>query len=62
MLQKAAIIGIIGGMGPEAGRILHGLIIEETKKLRHVSQDQDHCDVLHFALPSIIPDRATYIF
>lgn len=62
MLQKAAIIGIIGGMGPEAGRILHGLIIEETKKLRHVGQDQDHCDVLHFALPSIIPDRATYIF
>ena len=62
MLQKAAIIGIIGGMGPEAGRILHGLIIEETKKLRQVNQDQDHCDVLHFALPSIIPDRATYIF
>ncbi len=62
MLQKAAIIGIIGGMGPEAGRILHGLIIEETKKLRQVEQDQDHCDVLHFALPSIIPDRATYIF
>lgn len=62
MLQKAAIIGIIGGMGPEAGRILHGLIIEETKKLRPVGQDQDHCDVLHFALPSIIPDRATYIF
>ncbi|AIL13569.1 hypothetical protein IM40_08885 [Candidatus Paracaedimonas acanthamoebae] len=62
MLQKAAIIGIIGGMGPEAGRILHGLIIEETKKLRHIGQDQDHCDVLHFALPSIIPDRATYIF
>lgn len=62
MLQKAAIIGIIGGMGPEAGRILHGLIIEETKKLRHVSQDQDHCDVLHFGFPSMIPDRATYIF
>lgn len=62
MLQKAAIIGIIGGMGPEAGRILHGLIIEETKKLRHVGQDQDHYDVLHFALSSMIPDRATYIF
>lgn len=62
MLQKAALIGIIGGMGPEAGRILHGLIIEETKKVRLVAQDQDHCNILHFSLPSLIPDRATYIF
>ncbi len=56
------IIGIVGGLGPEAGRLFHGYIIEETPRLKPVHVDQDHIDVIHFSLSSIIPDRASYVW
>jgi aspartate racemase len=61
-MRQTGLIGILGGLGPEAGRLLHGYIIEEAARFKEVTCDQDHYDVLHFSLPSIIPDRASYIF
>ena len=61
-MKQTGLIGILGGLGPEAGRLLHGYIIEEAARFKAVSCDQDHYDVLHLSFPSIIPDRASYIF
>ncbi len=61
-MSKQKLIGILGGLGPEAGRLLHGYIIEETARQKNITCDQDHCDVLHMSLPGMIPDRASYIF
>lgn len=47
-------IGIVGGMGPQAGVILQQYIIEETAAKR----DQDHVQVVTFTNPQI-PDRTT---
>ena len=61
-MKQTGLIGILGGLGPEAGRLLHGYIIEEATHLKSVTCDQDHYDVIHFSIPSIVPDRASYIF
>ncbi|MFN7709577.1 MAG: aspartate/glutamate racemase family protein [Holosporales bacterium] len=55
-------IGIVGGLGPEAGRLFHGYVIEETSRMKPVHVDQDHIDVIHFSLSSMIPDRASYVW
>jgi aspartate racemase len=62
MMKQTGLIGILGGLGPEAGRLLHGYIIEEAARLKSITCDQDHYDIVHLSLPSIIPDRASYIF
>lgn len=49
-------IGILGGMGPEAGVYLHQKIIEKTP----AQFDQDHVPVLLYTCPQI-PDRKTCI-
>jgi aspartate racemase len=51
-----AILGIFGGMGPEATANLYQTIVEITP----AAQDQDHVPTLIFSFPQI-PDRTTSI-
>lgn len=50
--ERVIIIG--GGVGPQAGTLLHNYIIENTLT---DGTDQDHLDVYHFSRSSDIPDR-----
>jgi len=50
--EKIIIIG--GGVGPQAGTVLHNYIIENTLT---DGTDQDHLDVYHFSRSSDIQDR-----
>ena len=61
-MSQQRLIGILGGLGPEAGRLLQGYITEESMRQRTIRCDQDHFNVIHLSLPSLIPDRASYIF
>jgi len=50
-------IGIIGGMGPQAHNNLFECIIQNTK----VKKDQDHLPVLLWSEPSSIADRSEFL-
>ncbi|MCK5675356.1 MAG: aspartate/glutamate racemase family protein [Spirochaetales bacterium] len=54
MMNNEKVIIIGGGVGPQAGTILHNYIIENTLTN---GTDQDHLDVYHFSRSSDIPDR-----
>ena len=54
--KKLKTIGILGGMGPEAGAHFFELIIRETAAAR----DQDHAPVIVCSLPQV-PDRTEAI-
>jgi len=49
-------IGVLGGMGPEAGAYLFEMIIRETA----AGRDQEHAPVVLFSLPQV-PDRTEAI-
>ncbi|HOC89519.1 MAG TPA: amino acid racemase [bacterium] len=51
------ILGIFGGMGPEATANLYQLIVERTPATR----DQEHIPTLIYSLPTV-PDRTASIF
>ena len=51
------IIGILGGVGPMAGILLHTKIINKT----NVKRDQEHLDIVHLSLPQYIGDRTSYL-
>ena len=51
-MNKPYRIGILGGMGPEAGILLQTLIIQETP----AKKDQDHLEVFVYTNPHV-PDR-----
>ena len=55
--MERGIIGIAGGMGPEAGISLSGMIIRHTV----AGCDQDHLPVVLFSIPEIMPDRTAFI-
>ncbi len=54
-------IGIVGGVGPEAGTLLHRFIIEETAKLKKVGRDQDHLLTHHISASPWITDRTNFL-
>jgi aspartate racemase len=54
--RKLRTIGILGGMGPEAGALFFERLVRETAAAR----DQDHPPVLLYSLPQI-PDRTPAI-
>ena len=54
--KKLKTIGVLGGMGPEAGAYLLERIIHETAAAR----DQDHPPVIVYSLPQV-PDRTEAI-
>ncbi len=51
------IIGIVGGIGPEAGVYLHNKIVKLTK----AKKDQEHFSIIHMAYPHEIVDRSSYL-
>ena len=55
--MRPKIIGIVGGMGPEAGYALGNYIIKNTC----ASTDQDHLPVILISFPQNMVDRTEYI-
>ena len=51
------LIGILGGMGPQAGLDMAEKIIAKTR----AECDQDHLSFILFSLPEIIPDRTAFL-
>lgn len=49
-------IGIIGGIGPEAGNFLHSLILKNTK----ANSDQEHFGLILYSANNI-PDRSNFL-
>jgi len=58
-IKKA--IGIIGGVGPEAGVCLEHYILEETRKQNNPKSDQEHIPTFHLSCPELISDRSNYL-
>jgi aspartate racemase len=56
-MQKEAIIGVIGGMGPYAGLDLVRKIFDQTD----ANADQEHLPVALLSYPSTIPDRSAFL-
>lgn len=54
---RRPLIGILGGVGPMAGVLLHTKLVKKTK----ASTDQDHLDVIHMSLPQYIGDRTSFL-
>jgi aspartate racemase len=55
MHQK--VIGIVGGMGPEAGIALHKSILANT----NARTDQEHLSIITMSFPGLISDRTAYL-
>lgn len=51
------VIGIVGGMGPEAG----GMLFSRILSLSAASRDQDHLSVLLMSLPKYMVDRTSFL-
>jgi aspartate racemase len=56
-LQKDNVIGIVGGMGPEAGLTLFNYILSHTG----ARTDQEHLSVILMSLPRHIADRTSFL-
>ncbi|MBP6985086.1 MAG: amino acid racemase [Alphaproteobacteria bacterium] len=61
MNKKEKIIGILGGMGPEAGVMMQRYINQSAKAILHTKHDADFPDVLHFSMPKHLPDRTNFL-
>lgn len=57
MSFPAPLIGILGGMGPQAGLDLANKIITQTR----TNKDQDHIPFILFSLPAMVPDRTGFL-
>ncbi|MEQ9659939.1 MAG: hypothetical protein RLO00_17505, partial [Fulvivirga sp.] len=50
-------IGIVGGMGPQAGVTLHEAIVRHTSAIT----DQEHLSVILMTFPRAIQDRTKFL-
>jgi len=57
MTCPSPLIGILGGMGPQAGLDLAEKLINLTRTTR----DQDHIPFILFSLPDTVPDRTAFL-
>lgn len=57
MTFPSPLIGILGGMGPQAGLDLANKIITLTR----TKKDQDHIPFILFSLPAMVPDRTGFL-
>jgi len=57
MSNKKPLVGILGGMGPQAGLDLAGKIIAMTR----TECDQEHLPFVLFSIPGEISDRSAYL-
>ncbi|MCW3466079.1 aspartate/glutamate racemase family protein [Chitinophaga nivalis] len=56
-LEQDNVIGIVGGMGPEAGAMLLNAISAHTR----AASDQEHMSVVLMSFPGHITDRTTFL-
>ena len=56
-LEKDKVIGIVGGMGPQAGLALFNHILCHT----HAATDQQHLSVMLMSFPQHIQDRTSFM-
>ena len=61
MENAEKMIGIVGGVGPEAGTLLHRYIIAETALQKRIQKDQDHLIVQHISASPWISDRTGFL-
>jgi aspartate racemase len=57
MTLPSPLIGILGGMGPQAGLDL----AEKLIRLTQTTRDQDHIPFILFSLPASVPDRTDFL-
>jgi len=57
MTLPSPLIGILGGMGPQAGLDL----AEKLMRLTRTSRDQDHLPFILFSLPEMVADRTAFL-
>lgn len=57
MTFPSPLIGILGGMGPQAGLDL----AEKLMGLTRISRDQDHLPFILFSLPEMVSDRTAFL-
>jgi len=57
MTFPSPLIGILGGMGPQAGLDMADKLIAMTR----TQCDQDHIPFVLFSLPDTVPDRTSYL-
>lgn len=57
LFTKSKVIGIVGGMGPQAGASLYERIISHTQ----ATSDQEHLSVVLMAFPENIVDRTLFL-
>jgi aspartate racemase len=57
MKPATPLIGILGGMGPQAGLDMAHKLIMETR----TEKDQDHLPFVLLSMPSSVPDRTEYL-
>ncbi len=56
-MEKARILGIVGGIGPYAGLDLTRKVLDQTR----ASTDQDHLDLVVLSWPREVPDRSAFL-
>lgn len=57
MTLPSPLIGILGGMGPQAGLDL----AEKLTRMTQATRDQDHLPFILFSLPEMVTDRTAYL-
>jgi len=57
MTLPSPLIGILGGLGPQAGLDL----AEKLTRLTQAKRDQDHLPFILFSLPEMVGDRTAYL-
>jgi len=57
MTLPSPLIGILGGMGPQAGLDL----AEKLMRLTRTTRDQDHLPFILFSLPEMVSDRTAFL-
>lgn len=61
MKTNHKIIGILGGMGSLSSLFLHEKILSTAVLMKQMSCDADYPDIIHFSLPTGIPDRSDFL-
>lgn len=57
MKLSSPLIGILGGMGPQAGLDMAQKLVLETR----TGKDQDHLPFILFSMPASVPDRTEFL-
>lgn len=61
MTNPHKIIGILGGMGPEAGCLMHRYVNSQARNILITIKDSDHPEIIHYSMPQHITDRSAFL-